>query len=100
MAENLDKGTFGEQGLGFFLGPQGYLFVEGPSGTAGHAANAKGFDGIAYSIKADKLRILDNKNLSSAGNVGSASGIDPAKNLSTNLDQLITKVQAMNDLRP
>ena len=48
MADRLDKGYFGEQGAGFFFGSEGYFVVDGPSGAGGHAANAKGFDGIAF----------------------------------------------------
>ena len=59
MADNFNKGTFGEQGAGFFFGSQGYFLVEGPSGTQepGHAANAPGFDGVAYNVKTDHLII-------------------------------------------
>ncbi len=98
MAENLDRGTFGEQGAGFFLGPQGYFLVEGPSGTQGHAANAAGFDGVAYSVARDDLIIYDNKAFASSRNVGKGTAIDPAVNLSKNLDALIVRVQNMTDL--
>lgn len=98
MAENLDKGTFGEQGAGFFLGPQGYFFVEGPSGTQGHAANASGFDGVAYNIALDHLIIYDNKAFASSRNVGKGTAIDPAVNLTQNLDGLIGRVQNMTDM--
>lgn len=98
MAENLDRGTFGEQGAGFFLGREGYFFVDGPSGAGGHAANAAGCDGLAYCIARDDLIILDNKAFKSDGNVGKATAIDPAANLAKNLDALITKVQSMSDL--
>ena len=98
MAEHLNKATFGEQGAGFFLGPQGYFLVEGPSGTQGHAANAAGFDGVAYNVNTDHLIIYDNKAFASARNVGKGTAIDPSVNLSQNLDSLISRVQAMPDL--
>jgi hypothetical protein len=98
MAEHLNKAAFGEQGAGFFLGPQGYFLVEGPSGTQGHAANAAGFDGVAYNVRIDHLIIYDNKAFASAGNVGKGTAIDPAVNLAQNLDALIGRVQAMPDL--
>jgi hypothetical protein len=98
MAENLDRGTFGEQGAGFFLGPQGYFLVDGPSGTQGHAANARGFDGVAYNITRDDLIIYDNKTFESSRNVGKGTAIDPSVNLAKNLNALITHVQNMSDM--
>ncbi len=98
MAEHLDRGTFGEQGAGFFLGPRGYFLVEGPSGTQGHAANASGFDGVAYSVARDDLIVYDNKTLASSRNVAKGTAIDPAVNLAKNLDALIGRVQSMTDL--
>lgn len=98
MAQHLDKAVLGEQGAGFFLGPQGYFLVEGPSGTQGHAANAAGFDGVAYNVKADHLIIYDNKAFASARNVGKGTAIDPAVNLAQNLDGLIARVQALPNL--
>lgn len=98
MAQHLDKATCGEQGAGFFLGPQGYFLVDGPSGTQGHAANACGFDGVAYCIERDDLIIYDNKAFESSRNVGQGTAIDPAANLARNLDGLISKVQLMGEL--
>src|SRR6185503_3549232 len=98
VADHLDKGTFGEQGAGFFLGPQDYFLVEGPSGTQGHAANAAGFDGVAYCVKRDHLLIYDNKAFVSDRNVGKGTAIDPAVNLTQNLDALIARVQNMRDI--
>lgn len=98
MAEHLDKGTFGEQGAGFFFGSQGYFLVDGPSGTQGHAANAPGFDGVAYNAKIDDLIIYDNKTFKSSSNVSQGTAIDPAKNLPKNLDNLISRVQNINGL--
>jgi hypothetical protein len=43
-----NRGYHGEQSMGFHLGERGYYFIEGPSGAGGHAANARGFDGVAY----------------------------------------------------
>ena len=98
MATNLNSGTFGEQNAGFCLGPEGYFLVEGPSGTQGHAANASGFDGVAYNIARDDLIIYDNKTWRSTSNVGSGTAIDPAANLTRNLDALIVRVQIIPDL--
>lgn len=98
MAEHLDKATFGEQGAGFFLGPQGYFFVDGPGGTQGHAANASGFDGVAYNIALDHLIIYDNKAFAASRNVGTGTAIDPAVRLAQNLDGLIGQVQNMRDM--
>jgi hypothetical protein len=98
MGEALDKGTFGEQGAGFYLGAEGYYFVDGPSGTAGHGANAAGFDGIAFNPTTQDLIIYDNKTYSRTGNIGSATAIDPDQNLVKNLDALISKVQGMREL--
>lgn len=98
MADRLDKGFFGEQGAGFYLGAEGYYFVEGPGGSAGHAANAPGFDGVAFNPKTGDLIIFDNKAYKSQGNVASGTAIDPMRNLATNLNNLITRVQGMADL--
>src|SRR5690242_8724017 len=43
-----DRGHAGEQSMGFYWGERGYFLVEGPSGAGGHAANARGFDGVAF----------------------------------------------------
>ena len=102
MASHLDKATLGEQSVGFFLGREGYFVVEGPGGTQsgkqGHAANAPGFDGVAYSVKRDDLIIYDNKAYKSPGNVASATAIDPSKNLGKNLNDLITRVKGIDVL--
>jgi hypothetical protein len=98
MATHLDRATFGEQGFGFFLGAQGYFLVDGPSGTQGHAANASGFDGVAYNIALDDLIIYDNKAFKAEGNVSKGTAIDPAANLTKNIDALIARVQNMQDL--
>jgi hypothetical protein len=98
MGDRLNKGFFGEQGAGFFLGSKGYFFVEGPSGAGGHAANASGFDGLAFNPVTVDLILLDNKTFASDRNVSSASAIDPAANLAQNLDRLISRVQQASDL--
>ena len=98
MATTLNSGTFGEQNAAFFLGAEGYFLIEGASGTQGHAANAPGFDGVAYNIVRDDLIIYDNKTYKSTSNVRSGTAIDPAVNLTRNLDALIARVQAIPDL--
>jgi hypothetical protein len=98
MAQHLDKAVFGEQGVGFFLGPRGYFLIDGPSGTQGHAANAAGFDGVAYNVKSDHLIIYDNKAFTASRNVGSATAVDPAVHFTRNLDDLIAKVRTMSHL--
>ena len=98
MAASQDKGYFGEQGQGFLLGASGYFFVEGPSGSGGHAANAKGFDGIGYNPKADSLIIYDNKSYARSGNVAGASAIDPARNLAKNLDDAVARLTNARDI--
>ena len=100
MADNFNKGTFGEQGAGFFFGSQGYFLVEGPSGTQepGHAANAPGFDGVAYNVKTDHLIIYDNKTFKSDRNVGCGTAIDPKVNFGKNLEGLIRRMQRANGI--
>jgi hypothetical protein len=91
------RGYAGEQSMGFgYRQSEGWIFVEGPSGSAGHGVTTFGFDGVAYNIKADELHLLDNKSLKSFGNVGSATAI--SKNLLKNLDTLIEKVEGMQDM--
>ena len=100
MADNFNKGTFGEQGAGFFFGSQGYFLVEGPSGTqdTGHAANAAGFDGVAYNVKTDHLIIYDNKTFKSDRNVSCGTAIDPKVNFGKNLSSLIARVESAKDI--
>lgn len=94
------RGYAGEQSMGFNLYPaeQGWMFIEGPSGAVGHGVTTSGFDGLAYNPRLDILDIVDNKSLRRAGNVSSATAIDPAKNLGQNLDAAIQRVQQMTDL--
>lgn len=94
------RGYGGEQSMGFNLysAEEGWMFVEGPSGAAGHGVTGKGFDGIAYNPKLDELHLLDNKSLKASGNVASATAIDPSRNLGKNLDAAIGRVEAMRDM--
>lgn len=89
------RGYSGEQAMGFEQYPSsdGWVFVEGPSGAAGHNATAPGFDGVAYNTKTGELHIVDNKSFKRTGNVHSATAI--TKNLGKNLNNLIAKVEAM-----
>jgi hypothetical protein len=98
MGHAQDRGTYGEQGAGFFFGPQGYFMVDGPSGAGGHASNARGFDGVAFNPRTDDLIIYDNKAYRANGNVASASAVDPARNLATNLDDMIAHLQGQRDI--
>ncbi|MBL6458676.1 hypothetical protein JMJ55_25395 [Belnapia sp. T6] len=98
MAAHLDKGNFGEQGAGFFFGAQGYFLVEGPGGSAGHAANAVGFDGVAFNAKTNDLIIYDNKAFASNRDVRSATAVDPSANLARNLDGLIARLRSARDI--
>jgi len=98
VAVGHDRGYGGEQSMGFFLGQQGYFFVEGPSGAGGHAATASGFDGVAYHPANRHLIIYDNKSFARSGNISSATAIDAEKNLLQNLDRLIARVQGVKDL--
>ena len=94
------RGHAGEQGMGFELYPQseGWIFFEGPSGSAGHGTTTTGFDGVAYNTKTGELHLIDNKSLKRAGNVSSATAIDPSRNLSKNVDDLIARVEAAQDV--
>jgi Domain of unknown function (DUF4157) len=94
------RGYGGEQGMGFvhYRQEDGWIFVEGPSGAAGHGITQPGFDGVAYNVRTDELHIVDNKSLARAGNVGSATAIDPSRNLARNLDGLIARVEASTNL--
>ena len=94
------KGHIGEQAMGFVQYPaeEGWIFFEGPSGAGGHGTTASGFDGVAYNTRTTEVHLLDNKALARAGNVSSATAIDPAKNLSVNLDPLIARVRAAKDV--
>ena len=90
------RGYGGEQSMGFYWGERGYFLVEGPSGAGGHAANAAGFDGVAYNTATGHLVIYDNKAFADSGNVYSATAIN--ENFAKNLDKLIGRVQTMSDM--
>lgn len=94
------RGFAGEQGMGFihYRREDGWIFFEGPSGSAGHGVTQSGFDGVAYNVKTGEVHLVDNKSLARQGNVGSASAIDPSRNLSQNLDGLIQRVEAAKDV--
>lgn len=90
------RGYGGEQSMGFYWGERDYFLVEGPSGASGHAANAPGFDGVAYNPATGHLVIYDNKAFAQSGNVYSATAIN--ENFAKNLDKLIGRVQTMSDI--
>jgi hypothetical protein len=91
-----DRGYGGEQSMGFYWGERGYFLVEGPSGAGGHAANAAGFDGVAFNPKTGHMVVYDNKAFARAGNVYSATAI--SENLAKNLTALEARVAARPDI--
>jgi len=91
-----NRGHAGEQSMGFYWGERGYFLVDGPSGAGGHAANAPGFDGVAYNPTTGHMVIYDNKAFARAGNVYSATAI--SENLSKNLANLANAVAARPDI--
>jgi flagellar motility protein MotE (MotC chaperone) len=99
-APHNDRAFGGEQGMGFrqYSQQQGWQIIEGPSGAGGHNANASGFDAIAYNPNLDELHIVDNKSFKRAGNVASATAIDPARNLAKNLDDAINRITGVQDI--
>jgi hypothetical protein len=90
------RGHAGEQGMGFEFYPQseGWIFFDGPSGSAGHGVTSPGFDGVAYNTRTGELHLVDNKSLKATGNVQSATAIDPTRNLPKNVDALIARIEA------
>ncbi|GAA1579268.1 hypothetical protein GCM10009678_72380 [Actinomadura kijaniata] len=87
------RGYHGEQGMGFLGYPQeqGWAFLEGPSGAAGHGITAAGFDGVAIRTKGPlEIHIIDNKSVAHRGNVSSASAL--TKNLAKNLSDLFLRI--------
>jgi len=94
------RGFAGEQGMGFihYRQEDGWIFFEGPSGSAGHGVTEPGFDGVAYNVRTGETHLVDNKSLARRGNVGSATAIDPSRNLGKNLDGLIQRVEAARDV--
>jgi hypothetical protein len=91
-----DRGHAGEQSMGFYWGERGYFLVDGSSGAGGHAANASGFDGVAFNPTTGHMVIYDNKAFARDGNVYSATAI--SKNLATNLQTLEDRVAARPDI--
>jgi hypothetical protein len=94
------RGHAGEQGMGFthYKQSEGWIFFEGPSGSAGHGVTRSGFDGVAYNTRTGEVHLVDNKSLAATGNVQSATAIDPTRNLGKNLDGLIERVEATKDV--
>jgi hypothetical protein len=94
------RGYAGEQGMGFihYRQEDGWILFEGPSGSAGHGVTEHGFDGVAYNVRTGEIHLTDNKSLGRQGNVGSATAIDPTRNLAKNLDGLIKRVEAAKDV--
>ena len=91
------RGYAGEQTMGFgYSEKDGWIFVEGPSGAAGHGVTEPGFDGVAYNIPADELHLVDNKSLA-AVTARSASAL--TTNLLRNMDGLIARVRAARDMK-
>lgn len=85
------RGTSGELGMGFVGYPvkEGWAFLDGPGGAAGHRWNEEGFDGVAFRVSGPfEIHSLDNKSLASGGPVRSATAL--TKNLASNLDNLVT----------
>jgi hypothetical protein len=86
----------GEQGMGFgYRREAGWIFVEGPSGAAGHGVTEPGFDGVTYNLQGDQAHILDNKSLKNT-TAYSASAL--TRNVLKNLDALIVKVTNIKDM--
>jgi hypothetical protein len=94
------RGYAGEQGMGFihYRQEDSWILFEGPSGLAGHGVTEHGFDGVAYNVRTGEIHLTDNKSLGRQGNVGSATAIDPTRNLAKNLDGLIERVEAAKDV--
>ncbi len=84
------RATGGEAGMGFsgYSSKEGWAFLSGPGGSAGHRWNEPGFDGVAFRTRGKfEIHILDNKSLARAGNINSSSAL--TRNLLSNLDELI-----------
>src|SRR3954453_4346608 len=102
MGEALDRGYAGEQHMGFWLGENGYVIVDGPSGKGGHAANAPGFDGLAFNPQTNEIILYDNKAYYAkpGTSVDTRSGktIDPTAGLAASLQRQIARVNAIGDM--
>lgn len=86
------RGTAGEQGMAFegYPAEEGWVFLEGPSGSSGHAWNQPGFDGAAFKPKGTfEMDLIDNKSWASPNDVGSSSAL--TRNIGKNLDGLISR---------
>jgi hypothetical protein len=84
------RGLLGEAGMAFagYRAEEGWAFLTGPGGSAGHRWNEPGFDGVAFRVSGPfEIHILDNKSLASVGRVSSASAL--TTNLLQNLDDMI-----------
>jgi hypothetical protein len=84
------RGTSGEQGMAFsgYPAEEGWVFLQGPSGSAGHAWNQPGFDGVAFKAKGGfEMHIIDNKSFARPANISSSSAL--TRNLLNNLDEVI-----------
>jgi hypothetical protein len=85
--QRLDKGTFGERGMGFAAYPmeRGWAILTGPPQ---HAVNAPGPDAIAFTTQGPlRIEIVDNKNYKGARPIYGASALTPA-NLTKSLGAL------------
>lgn len=94
------RGMAGELGMAFihYRREDGWIVFEGPGGPAGHGVTQRGFDAVAYNTRTGEIHLADNKSLARAGNVGSATAIDPSRNLAQNVDGLIARVEAARDV--
>ena len=94
------RGFVGEQDMGFihYRQEDGWILFEGPGGAAGHGVTQRSFDAVAYNTNTGEVHLVDNKSWARKGNVGSATAIDPTRNLGKNLDALITRVEAAKDV--
>ena len=94
------KGFMGEQTMGFvqYRWEDGWAVVRGPSGSSplAHGVTTGGEDGLAYNVRSGILSIADNKSFARAGNVASATAIDPTRNLLQNLDDMVASVENMS----
>jgi hypothetical protein len=97
------RGYSGEQDTGhqIYRAEDGWIVIEGPSGSSseGHSTTGSGFDVVAYNTRTDQLDIVDNKSNKTPGNVSGATAIDPAQNLSQNLQGLIGRLTARQDVQ-
>jgi|GEM_PF-5572033 len=94
------RGMAGELGVAFihYRREDGWIVFEGPGGPAGHGVTQRGFDAVAYNTRTGEIHLADNKSLARVGNVGSATAIDPSRNLAQNVDALIARVEAARDV--